>query len=299
MNPNKASWRLSHVIAILVAHLPPRFLPAIANCAAFWERLTSRKRFRKRVKFYRQLQEQLGTAEKLKRSPSHLAHRQAAENVILRYAHGYLPFAAARYVEQFVVPNGFDLVTKAISEYGSVVLVGLHSHWSHLCAAYAVRRGIPFCTLRRPEKTAVTHPLHKKLIFYGAEPLFITPDIPFAAILKALLERLRAGKSVFAYVDGIYGERIHEFEVEGRQFRLRAGILQVARLAGVPVLPCQASIQENKLILEFGPALEIRTPDQVEDALRVIAASYIDYTKHHPTSLPVKQFESQIWGRTI
>ncbi|AXA35970.1 MAG: hypothetical protein D6691_06375 [Candidatus Hydrogenedentota bacterium] len=299
MNPNKASWRVSHVIAIVVAHLPPWFLPAIAQCQAFWERLSSRKRFRKRVKFYRRLQEQLATAEKLKRSPSKLAHRQAVENVILRYAHGYLPFAPVRYVEQFVVPNGFDLVTKAIREYGSVVLVGLHSHWSHLCAAYAVCRGIPFCTLRRPEKTAVTHSLHKKLIFYGAEALFITPDTPFAAILKALLERLRAGKNVFAYVDGIYGERIHEFEVEGRLFRLRAGILQVARLAGVPVLPCQASIQENKLILEFGPALEIRTPDQVEDVLRMIAVSYINYAKCNPTSLPLKQFERQIWGKTV
>lgn len=209
----------------------------------------------------------------------------------LKLAHAYIALAPRERVEQILEVEGVDLLREALELKRGVVLAGLHSLHGHLAAAYLVRLGIPTISFRKATRETLLGTAAEKLIFYGAQPVFMDEAQPFGAVLKRAYDWLRQGNAVFVYVDGIYGSDEIPLKVLGREFPFRPGLLRAASFLKTPVLGVVATCEGGRIRIRFLPPETIEEPSDTQMILQRLAQAYEDVVRRCPTTLPLGKFE--------
>lgn len=209
----------------------------------------------------------------------------------LKLAHAYIALAPRERMEQILELEGTDLLREALELKRGVVLAGLHSLHGHLAAAYLVRLGTPTISFRKATRATLLGTAAERLIFYGAQPVFMDEAQPFGAVLKRAYDWLRQGNAVFVYVDGVYGSDEIPVPVLGRDFPFRPGLLRAASFLKTPVIGAVATCEGRKIRIRFLDPETIEHPDDTAKILQRLARAYEDVVRRCPSTLPLGKFE--------
>lgn len=109
-------------------------------------------------------------------------------------------------------------------------------HGRLLMMPYCWRRGVPIGMLisQHPDGQFISHTIRH----FGLDTIIGSTSRGGAAAMRAILKSLNAGVSVGFTPDGPRGPRM----------RASAGIVQAARLTGVPILPCTFAARRRRVL---------------------------------------------------
>jgi hypothetical protein len=109
-------------------------------------------------------------------------------------------------------------------------------HGRILMMPYCWRRGVPIHMLISHHRDGLL--IARTVSHFGIDTVAGSSSKGGSAALRSMLKALKAGESVGITPDGPRGPRM----------RGSAGIVQVARMAGVPVIPCAFSAKRRKVL---------------------------------------------------
>ena len=109
-------------------------------------------------------------------------------------------------------------------------------HGRLLMMPYCWRKGVPIGMLisQHPDGQFISHTIRH----FGLDTIIGSSSRGGAAAMRAILKSLNAGVSVGFTPDGPRGPRM----------RASAGIVQAARLAGMPILPCTFAVKRRRVL---------------------------------------------------
>ena len=114
--------------------------------------------------------------------------------------------------------------------------IGVFWHGRILMMPYSWRRGVPINMLISQHRDGLI--IARTVRYFGIDTVAGSTSKGGATALRAMLKLLRAGQCVGMTPDGPRGPRQ----------RATDGVVQVARMSGVPVIPCTFSAQRRKLL---------------------------------------------------
>ncbi|MCX7625378.1 MAG: hypothetical protein N2Z21_04125 [Candidatus Sumerlaeaceae bacterium] len=212
----------------------------------------------------------------------------------LKLAHAYIALAPFEQVEKIVKIEGLEHLHAALETRKGAILASLHSLHGHLAAAYVVRLGVPTISFRKATREGYVGTSAERLIFYGAQPVFMDETQPFGAVLKRCYDWLRQGNAVFVYVDGVYGCEEAVVSIFGRKVLLRPGLLRSAALVKAPIISVAATSERNHLIIRFFPFVVVQDGEDIQKILQSLAQAYEDMVSRCPASLALGKFERRL-----
>ncbi len=191
-------------------------------------------------------------------------------------------------------------LTEALSAGKGVLLVGGHFFASRLAKRYLAEIGYPCMSVRNhqpPDPWAGQlglRLLQKRYMAFLGEVLRDEVPIHDPDCSLKMLARLRSGRLVECLVDAPLstGGILHKFL--GAEVGFPAGFLQVARLAGCPLLPVHYSGNSRGLRIEFGQPLRLEGTPGRRDLAEAHLPAVLGFLEEHIRNRPA---EWDLWIR--
>lgn len=280
-------WRFWHLASLLASRLSARNILRYSALVGFHSRLRAGGKRARLAGYYRSWAELAGKTADVRS----LVREYFFSRVLLKTGHAVLALSPDKTVSALVREEGYHHVEEALREGKGVVLASLHTCSGALCASFAVRRGARVLGIRQPEKQRIRGDLHRKLVFYGAEPVFVEPDDPPAAVLKRAFNELRRNAVFMVLLDGQFGARIVPLTVAGRQALIRTGLVDVARLSGSAIIPCFATASREGITVHYFPPRRLQSEDEVGALVDYLGESFERFYMDHPACIEWRHFD--------
>jgi Kdo2-lipid IVA lauroyltransferase/acyltransferase len=191
--------------------------------------------------------------------------------------------------------EGAEHVQRALETGKGAVIVGTHHGTGPIAAAWLARLGHRVLTVRRAELSRYAGTERGDRTFFGTEALFVDRDETPAALLKRGLDALRQNAVISFLCDGDYGSRVLPLTMFGHTTEMRVGMVEVARLAGAPVIPAFGRTDSTGLTLAFHDPIDVRASGGLEHFARKFARIYESVIRADPSSLRWNRFHRKIF----
>jgi lauroyl/myristoyl acyltransferase len=203
--------------------------------------------------------------------------------------------ASDSVLSQLLRIEGAAHVQGALDSGKGVVIVGTHHGTGPIAAAWLARRGHRVLTVRRAELSRYAGTERGDRTFFGTEALFVDRDETPAALLKRGLDALRQNAVISFLCDGDYGSRVQPLTMFGHTTEMRVGMVEVARLAGAPVIPAFGRADSTGLTLTFHEPIDVRGGGGLESFAQKFSRVYESVIRADPSSLRWNRFHRKIF----
>jgi KDO2-lipid IV(A) lauroyltransferase len=183
-------------------------------------------------------------------------------------------------------------LTEPLSAGRGAVLVSGHYFANRLAKRYLATIGFPCLSVRNiepPDRKAGQLGiglLQKRYMAFLGEVVGDEVSIQDPDCSLKMLARLRTGGLIHCHVDSAFSQEVVKRKFFGREESFPAGFLQVAKLAGCPLVPLHCLGNSRRLGIEFGKALWLENaPDRrsfAETNLTKIVRILEEQIKSHP-----------------
>lgn len=178
--------------------------------------------------------------------------------------------------------DGYEHVEAARQGGCGAVLMSAHIGSGGLPAAWLVRQGCPVYTVRFPSVRKHSGTIHADHAFFGTTPMFVDWGEAPAAVLKRGMAALRENAVISFLADGSGGGRSVGAKVFGRDFSVRTGFLEVARLARAPIIPAFGLPLKDGFHIRFLSPERIATQEDIPRIAERYAVAYEGLLREYP-----------------
>lgn len=268
-----------HLISALARVIRPLGMPALRRVGACVGELRYWLSFRERRRLTRHLSAVLGpdfaTADV--RRILRQAYRNSDRSAFEIVAMGAAPFPAA-LVRSACEVDGLDRLQTAAAQGPGAILLGMHMTNGILMAARLAVEGLPVTVVYRESRKMTPGFFEHLLPNHGLEGIDARNR---STAYRQMLRALRAGRIVFVLMD--QGTKHGGVTVEflGKTLDMPAGPAELARRAGVPVLPALPLGGEAVWRFRIGAPLTLSV-ESTEASAAVLARSMEQHIRSHP-----------------
>jgi lauroyl/myristoyl acyltransferase len=195
-----------------------------------------------------------------------------------------------------VTTRGWENFEAALTAKRGVVIASVHAGCGSLPAALASRRGYRVMTIRSQALARHAGLPRGRHLFFGTDPVFVDFDRGGdAGVLKIAVEALSRNGIVSILCDHRLSGRSAPATMFGRAVAYRTSLLEVARLAGAPVVPAFGRASRRGIAIDFHPATMIASADGIAAFASRFAALHEALLRESPEQLGFVGFETQLF----
>jgi lauroyl/myristoyl acyltransferase len=239
--------------------------------------LPLRRRFRDEIARYPDLRKAAGNMDRLFRACITLACQRSLDDLLM------LRFPAAILVQNCTI-RGREHLAQALKQNRGVILAGGHFLANRLAKRCMESEGWPVMSVRNLDyddpKLGYWGKRHLQNRYYGLLHRVIGDEVGVhdrECVLK-ILARLRGGGIVYLHIDYPFSQKIQDVAFLGAVHPFAAGFLQVARIAGSPIIPVVCLGNSRGLSIGFLPPLSLKTRSEeelLEDLVRILESQVL------------------------
>lgn len=268
-----------HLLSTLARLCRPFGMPVLRRVGEWVGELRYRVCFRERRRLTADLRAALDGSVPEAAIPDILrrAYRHSDRSAFEIVAMGARPFPP-ELVRAACQVDGLERLEQAVASGSGAILLGMHMTNGILMAAHLAAEGLPVSVVYRESRKMAPGFFANMLPAHGLEGIDARNR---SGAYRQMLRALRQGRIVFVLMD--QGTKHGGITVDflNKTLDMPAGPAELARRAGVPVLPALPLGGEAVWHFRIGEALEL-PPDSTEASAAVLAGAMEAHIRAHP-----------------